>query len=319
VIPAIILAGISKAITMVLEYKIPKFANELGALVEGYMNWYFVLMGSLFYPKNTPKTIDNLLSTPPSILTWAAEAKKSRVAGEEEITMLIKQQNEIVSKASSLRAHAIETHAVPPYDKFQAFSLQFQNFISHLARVEDRILQKEHAIDHKTGLRSFAMFESDLKREMELVKRNGQSFVLCVLKIAQKDGGSFPDREKLIDYMKRVAHVIASTLRAYDDAYAWEDDKFIIVLKQSSKAIGNGVISRVHDLTETNSDVKEWVETNKIEPVLLSCMAEPVPGENVQDLLDNLLEELDLYKTDGNLVLEHKETSPLEKYVQSQQ
>lgn len=194
---------------------------------------------------------------------------------------------------------------------------QFEEFIAELISLEKKIVSENLGYDSLTSLRSKRVLVNDLKKELDRLARNGQQFTVAIARIDsfQKIRDSFGEA-KARDYVVLVSGLIKKSLRAFDDAYVFADDKFILCMKQSEARGGIAALERLrHELERENITINFGGE--KIPLTVSCCVAEPLPDEKVHELLENLDADLNNPRNESDTVLKHYEMSPLERYVQA--
>ena len=171
--------------------------------------------------------------------------------------------------------------------------------------------------DALTSLRSKSMLLPDIQREFDRLMRQGKKFCVAMACIDRFDviEGSVSSVEAE-GYVKLVASLIKLSIRSFDDAYYVGDGRFALCLKQAEVSGGITALERLRrELERQNISLV----TQSGEKSLLSmscCIAEPVEGDDMRELVKNLRLDLES-STQGEVdtVLRYNELSPLQRFI----
>ena len=131
----------------------------------------------------------------------------------------------------------------------------------------------------------------------------GQPFSIAVLRIDRKE-----DRAK-DNAIQSVSKAVLKTIRSFDDAYFAGNGEFVISLKHSDS---NGGLRFV---TRFNQALKEDDTTDF---TVSSCVAEPLPGDEIHVLLQNVRVDLDhICELGHGGAGQYEEVSPLNRFLQT--
>lgn len=220
--------------------------------------------------------------------------------------------------AASLLEGAMRGEPRPPGKNFDLFANLYDEFVTSLRRMERDCAQADTGFDQITGLRNRMAMEHDLERELERRARRGRPFCLI---LARLDGYEAMRQELGEEGLRKVviaaSDLIKKCIRSFDDAYRAGDAEFIMALKHASMSGGTAGIARLRRMLE--EDPILIPVNNRLRPVTMSyCSAEPVPGDNVEELIRNMRSDLDRFESGGDTLLEYFEQSPLQRFLMTE-
>ena len=294
-----------------IKHELDKQKKGLTVVLDDYMQWFMQVVRNVFYQKAQEEQ-KNLL-VPESFVALLEDMQRSDIKSAA-IEGLNKLHKEMIVQADKLIGNSVKLQTHPTYEEFDAFVILFEEFIYHIRRMEIDCLLEDNGIDVLTGLRSQAVLEQDLKREMARLARQGKPFSIALVRIDNFD--EMKKNYNVDDLIKLVAEMIKKSLRSFDYAYRLEHGKFMFSLKQTNISGGIRALERLKE--ELQSQKKSEGKVMRLS--LSSCVAEPVSGDDVRELIENLHKDLDSSeKQKGGSVLEYFEMSPLQRYVKDEQ
>ena len=300
-----------------LEYeKINLELDTFGPILQEHGQWFHDLLEHLFYPGEYGADCE--LEHPTSFAQWVVSVNRDKAVRPEIVERLSALHTDLTSKATSLCENVKQTQEKPEYKKFKELVTLFEEFVFHVRRVEKELLVEESGFDSSTGLRSKTMLNKDVSIEMERLARQGKSFCLALARIDHFDNIiKIAQKSETNGYIKLVASLIKISIRSFDDAYYMEDGVFVLSLKQADITGGFSALERLRKELEFQK-ISVKILDDQEKPLSMSCcIAEPVIGDDVDELMNNLSEdlaELDMENTDT--VLKYRELSALERYAQ---
>lgn len=293
---------------MAINYNLDNRLSLLNTLLGEYQSWFVAVTQACFYDGNGPDMPQGLLEWLESIAIEEFNIDGQYVPQREEA----KQKHKQLSKA----AEALGKQ--PQADQYAEFSALFREFMSQLQGVCHNIVLEEWGLDVLTGLKNNTMFKSDLAIEMERLAREGHPFCLGLARI--DDFSKIEEKlglEQANGAIKTIATLVQASLRSYDDAYRVSRGHFILCLKQSDLMGGQKALERLRDLMEEGKASYD-VDGMKTLLSLSCCVAAPLAGDDIDDLLDNLYLDLDEQIKDHGAVLTYQEMSPLQRFIQKE-
>lgn len=282
----------------------PSTSLNPAEILEAYAQWFSCVQQVLLY--QTSQKVPLGIVAPSNFTKWAAEATG-------QAADLIPLHQQLVKQADHLVKQAIDTNQPPLFEEHQAFTATYNQFHTHLITTIENFCETNQGLSPLTGLKKEGLLKPDLERESNRLSRNGHSFVFALMKINNFTDLSASDSAAIC---KEAANIMQQTLRSYDDAYDLGDGHFAVALKQVTKSEGSTVLGRIANKFDAADAVKAL--PNK-DIALLSCVAEPLPGDEIDALRASLQEQINRYDTNGSTVIEYIEISPFEKFVQSKQ
>lgn len=197
----------------------------------------------------------------------------------------------------------LDAEGKPPKESFETFLITYENFQTSLQRLEQDSLLADFGIDSLTGLRSKGVMVADLERELERRSRRGQPFCFVLSRI---DGVEARKDEK---NMVLAAKCIEKTIRSFDDAYVSAEGEILSCLKHSDDNGGLKFITRLNFILSKDENVKFTMS---------SFVAEPLPGDNITQLISLVRQSLDdLARKTNAAAGQYEDISPLSRYIQS--
>ena len=300
---------------MPLEYNKNDHWEALLPVLEEHAQWFNDLMEYLFYPE-----VDEIaagINKPTSFAQWVVYANKSDKIQPEIVEKLTVLHADLFEKSDVLFATVKQSKAKPSHGDFKNFVTVYEEFSSYVRRLEKDFMIEGSGYDSFTGLRSNKMLKDDVRRELERLARQGKNFCLAMGRIDNFDFIKQNAPQSEIDgYIKLVAGLIKLSIRSFDDAYYMGGDEFALCLKQADLSGGIAALERLRRELERQKIVLEPNEGQQKPLSMSCCIAEPVEGDDVNDLINNLkadLQNTDEEKTDT--VLRYRELSPLQRFV----
>lgn len=192
-------------------------------------------------------------------------------------------------------------NGIPSKEKMSEFLMLYDSFHTALQRMNQDYLLADYGVDVLTGLRSSSVMLADLERELERRARRGQPFCIVLSRI---DGES---ERKNPDYILTAAKCIEGTIRNFDDAYVTDEGEFLSCLKHSDDKGGMRFIARLNDAL---------VNIGGGQITMSSFVAEPLPGDNISQLIENIRVDLNqLAQQTVGASGQYEDESPLSRYV----
>jgi diguanylate cyclase len=191
----------------------------------------------------------------------------------------------------------------PEKEKMETFLMTYESFVGSLQQLENGLLLADYGIDSLTGLGTFEKMMAELAKELERRARRGQPFCFALSRI---DG---EENRKIGQNIILAARAIKKTIRSFDDAYVMGEGEFLSSLKHSDNSGGLKYVSRL------NAIIREDPEINF---TMSSIVAEPIPGDNLNSMIERVKQDL-LSVADGKkgMAEQYTEISPLSQYLKS--
>lgn len=286
---------------MTLEYeqKTENF-SAVATILDDYIQWYMQVSTAVAYPNDA--SVEDDLSSPNSFLDWVNASMEKGSLLADVLDNLVGLYTDLLA-SSEILIQTVSDHKKPDYQDYLDFKNLFDAFTGRLRRLERDSAAEGAGMDEKTGLRSQKVMEDDLKKEIERVARQGSPFSLVLTRI--DNYLSFEDKDSVIEL---TVDNIKKCMRTFDDAYYMDDGVFLLSLKQADMIGAQAATTRLQNFIKTD-------EKNRDEVTLSYCMSEPVSGDEIDELVNNMKADLESYDDEEDVVLKFIESSPLQRYI----
>lgn len=271
-------------------------------VLDEYVVWYGKIVKSYFegelYRGNPPAVFEE----------WLSGADLSR-----DTELRARQVHEMMAVAGKAFLVKYGSRDNPPLAEYKEFARRYEEFIQFMHRLELDHATENSGYDDKTGLRASKLIPGDIAREMERRARRGNPFTLALVKMNnfKPEWRNSPEIQSVI---LKVAEQLKECLRSFDDAYYMGDEFYLLSLKHADligaqAALGrlNGLIGQAHIKAPDGSGEEVSVS---------SVLCEPVPGDDLNDLLRNMKTDLNGVESRGT-VLQYTDLSPVQRYINS--
>jgi diguanylate cyclase (GGDEF)-like protein len=303
-------------LSMPLTYDQDSRLKALSPVLDEHAEWFGRVIRQVFYPD--PNANQDLLAAPDGFEHWAREAESEDAVEAPALLRMRRLYNDMRSSASDLVNHSMISPEKPVKKKFDSFVILCDEFVAHIRRMEREMALSDSGIDLLTGLRTRKVMNKDIERELERRSRRGRPFCLALARIdhyaAMKDSLSQQDHDAV---MISAAEIIKQCIRSFDDAYRLNDGEFLMCLKQTEMSGGSAGLNRLKKLLEEHAPYYS-MQGQDVRLSMSSCVAEPQPGDLIEDLITNMRADLDRYGGDAETALEYFELSPLQRFVSDQ-
>lgn len=298
---------------MHMTYDFTEHLKDLHLVLQEHTEWFMRLTRHIHYPNTSlaPKSYEE----PNSFAIWLDRVKESEALEPETINGLERLHDELYTQARKLMEEAQKFKQRPDFEDFDKLALYFEEFINRIRRLEKDCLMEGSGLDELTGLRNGEVMYKDLDEEMERVSRQGKPFVVALIKIDH-----FEDIQKQFrpEDVERIiidaARLVKRFIRSFDDAYRITEGTFLVALKQTTIEGGMKALMRLKVDAAQFSQVYEGLE-GPIYLTLSSTVAEPVPADNMRDLIQSLEFDLKKMADRDSSIIQYHETTPLMKYI----
>lgn len=300
---------------MALTYEVDDKLKALVPVLEEHAEWYGHVIRQTLYPEAYTK--EKQLPLPESFKNWLEEIKEDSFIEEITLERLKQLHSELYKTADELINAASKSRDKTPIQLFDGFVDRYEQFVVQLRRLERDCMQTDSGLDPLTGLRSAQAMRKDLAREMERRSRRGKPFCLALIRIDNYDKiRALQSDEEHKKILQVIATQIKKCIRSFDDAYRAGDSEFIMSLKHADMTGGSAAVVRLRRyMAEEGVRISDGENTF---PLTMSyCIAEPAPGDDVENLLLNIRTDMDRYDDDTDVTLEFTDASPLSRYVSS--
>jgi len=285
---------------MALEYENNSKFEKLAPIMEDYADWFgrIAVCVSYYDEEVHPENV----MAPLSFQAWIEEDSTKQILNPLVIEDLTKSHDDMVQIGTGI-LDIVKTRKKPPRDSFEEFKHLYGAFISRIRRLEKDSAVAGSGIDEATGLRNPKTIEADLKKEMERLSRQGNPFSLVLTRIDRFAGQ--PDQNVALAIS--VSN-IKRCMRSFDDAYYLGNGHFLLSLKHADIIGAQAAAGRLQQFLKED-------ENNEAKMTMSYCLAEPVPGDEIPELMKNMNDDLANNLNEQDVVLKFLEVSALERFV----
>ena len=284
--------------------------NDLGSVIDEYIDAAGSFTRFFLYPGA------GLFSAalPDSFHDWAAGRKEPAISD----LRVMHDHLHRVAQGIVLEATASKDRK-PSEESYERFTVAYRDFILNLRHFEKTSLQARAGIDPVTGLRDMIILEEDMLKELEqLSRRGGKQFSMVLVRMDNytEISSQIPQDQK--DRVAReIADVVRECLRAFDDAYRISESEFVMILRQTDRNGAGSAIARLQKLLKEHPPAYS-LEGIDVRATVSCCASEPVPGEETQNLLSQMKNDLERVEMASGAAIQHKDQSPLHRYIQEE-
>lgn len=297
---------------MPLNYEQNNRLKALAPVLDEHAEWFSHVMRQVAYPDTQQSP--HVLSIPGSFRKWIAGAQDDENIPDETIEGLSSLYRDLEDHARRLLDGAVKGTR-PDVKGFDHFVMLYEEFISHIRRLERDVALSDSGFDVLTGLRSRQVMAHDIERELQRRARRGWPFCLALARIDYHDRiHSGLNREDYNSLLRETAALIKQCIRSFDDAYYLHNGEFLMSLKQTEISGGTAGLTRLRRLLEKESPSYK-IDGKEYRLSMSSCVAEPQPGDRLDELMAHMRADLSKYSTDGEVVVEYVEVSPVQRFL----
>jgi len=183
--------------------------------------------------------------------------------------------------------------------------------------LEHSLTRTGGGIDPATGVRTVSGMQEDFKRELDRRDRKGLAFCICVVELDSIDKiKKHNDTVAQNAIFEGVARVFLKTVRSFDDAYHQGNGKFFLCLKHIDLLDACSVMDRIRGIVLGERMDFDVPGEEKIRITMSVGVAEPIPGDEIEDVVENATRALKRAQGyGGNKVEQHQEISRLEQFA----
>ena len=300
---------------MPLDYEIDSKLKALAPVIDEHAEWFGGVTKRIFFPKAFKE--EERLAVPGTFQNWAVEAEGYDFIEELTLSNLKRLFEELHIVATGLTDKSIIANEPISLAEYDDFISLYENFVFKLRRLEHDCALSDSGLDVESGLRSRRAMEIDISKELERRSRRGNPFTLALARIDNyEEFSGFIDREQHSSAIATLGRLIKKCIRSFDDAYRSGDCEFIMCLKHSEKAGGTAAVNRLRSfLTDENIVFDVEGREDQVPLTMSYCVAEPIPGDTLEELLQNMRRDLDRWDDGGDTAMEYQEQSPLQRYI----
>lgn len=297
---------------MALDYEIDNKLKSITAVIDEHAEWFGRATKRIFFPQAFKG--EEKLGVPERFPEWLKEAADYGFIEQvtlQDLKRLFDELHIVARGLSDKAAFGQEPLTLNEYDDFTSL---YENFVFKLRRLEHDCALSDSGLDVDTGLRSQKAMEIDISRELERRARRGNPFTLALARIDNFDEfRNDIDTRQLKDLLYTLGRLIKKCIRTFDDAYRCGEAEFLMSLKHTEATGGTAAVNRLRNFL-ANEEIVLKVGDKTYTLTMSYCVAEPVPGDTLVELLKNMRFDLDKWN-EVDTALEYHEQSPLQRFI----
>lgn len=297
---------------MPLDYDHDSRLKALSPVLDEHAEWFGRVIRQVFYPEQ--KMGAELLAAPESFDNWARDAQRDEAVEPATLTRMSRLHDDMRQTAAFLLKEAGSSGYKPEVKYFDSFVTLYDEFHAHIRRLERDLAVSDSGLDALTGLRSRKVMNKDIERELERRSRRGRPFCLALARIDHYEEIKNLPQDEHDRLMVAASEIIKLCIRSFDDAYRMNDGEFLMCMKQTEMSGGSAGLNRLKKLLEEHAPFFN-MGGKELHLTMSSCVAEPQPGDQVDELLANMRKDLNRFGGDAETALEYFEISPLQRFV----
>ena len=290
---------------MALEYDSNTEFEALAPILEDYADWFGRIAVYVAYPDDDAFSAE--VTVPSSFRDWMENTAEDTTLSPAILKEIATIHDAMISQGESIFV-TLQNKTRPARHEFVDFKGLYSGFLSRLRRLEKDSALEGSGFDEETGLRAAHHIETDTKKEMERLSRQGNAFSLVMARIDRFAGQE--DQKKALELSVKS---IKDCMRPFDDAYYMGNGVFLLSLKQADILGAEAAVNRLQLC------LKEDTNNTKPKVTMSYCMTEPLPEDETETLIKNMQADLIEHLNDEDAVLKFVEISPLARFVQSKE
>lgn len=285
---------------MALEYEKNSKFETIAPVLEEYADWFGRIALCVAYhdEEKEPEKI----TTPSSFQDWVKASNDEDSINPLVIEDISKSHDDMVRIGNDLLS-VLKSEKKPAYESFVEFKNLYGAFLLRIRRLEKDSAIDGSGLDEETGLRTPKTIESDLKKEMGRLSRQGNPFSLVTTRI-----DSFAGQADQKHALSVAVTNIKRCMRSFDDAYYLGNGYFLLSLKHADLIGAQAAVSRLQQFLKDD-------DLNDPKMTMSYCMAEPVPGDEIPVLLSSMNQDLNDNMNEKDVSLKFLEVSALDRFV----
>lgn len=274
--------------------ELPHFLDGLERAYRHHLVWLLDLYGALVFNhggrKAHPQTQDRC-----ALCRFLNSIDDENIGADHDVKRLRAKHKDIHRGARDLlQAKTTGSGTEKVYD-------QFKRAVLRQAHLVDRLkLRSTFSIAHTdslTGLQTRDIMEQHIKRELSRAERSGTAFsiALCDLDHFKRVNDQHGHQAGDI-VLAGIAQLIEDSLRAYDEAFRYGGEEFLLLLPETDKADAVAVVERLRkDIEAASFDA----DGTRLQITMSFGVAEFAPGKDSPALISEADKKLYLAKKSG--------------------
>ncbi|MBX2833685.1 MAG: diguanylate cyclase [Micavibrio sp.] len=281
---------------MSLDYKKIDRLEKILKLQDAYAHWQMDVMKVMSGHASSPS-----LPVPPLVMQYVPEDLRENLP--EELLQDLHSSNE------DLLEWPLKG-AIP-----EDFLERYEDFYHRFRYLRELIFMEESGYEPISGLKNKREMRKDMDLEMSRLSRQGQPFTLALAMIDGFDEiKQALSPEDVAGCIRYIGQSIVECMRPADDAYHPKENEFFLCIRQTDLSGGLRAFQRLGEFLEAqNFTISIDGQAKRL--TLTGCVAEPVEGSNVGELIDGLRRDVSTIDKDRGNILTYHEVSPLQRFI----
>lgn len=294
---------------MAVTYTQTLSADMIVSEIENLLDWRNSIMRRSFYPQAQMQKPE--YAPPSALLAWCQKEADRQTMDRKMCDRLMLVYQDLAREAQKV----IDHEGALPVEIYDSFSNQFDGYISQVRRLQQDLADTAGAVDTLTGLRTVSGLRNEIRREQDRFDRKGTSFSIASIEIDNLDALTQKhDRRQMDSIYASVAHLIARTVRSFDDAYYLGRGEYLIILKHVEFMDACSVMDRLRK--EIDMTPVGLPSGDRVELTASFGIAEAQQREQSDQVVEHAKQaRLQAKGAGGNRVAEYMEKSALEQYA----
>jgi diguanylate cyclase len=301
---------------MTSSYETESKLLKMAPVLDDHAEWYGQAVRRIFYPDQYRN--DGPLERPDSFAKWLSEVEPDDYIEKTVLQSLQRVHDELHDVASKVIISASKG-AKPDIRLFDSFEDLYEGFAMQLRRLQRDLAQADSGLDPLSGLRTRKAMTIELERELERRARRGRPFSLALAKIDdyERIRGLIDDNHHK-QILATLGRLIRKCIRSFDDGYRSGEVEFTMSLKHADTTGGTAAINRLRNFLEQEKLVIPDGQGGTFPLTMSYCVAEPLPGDTLEELLVNMRKDLEQYRDNGgDTALQYHDQSPLSRLIKT--
>ena len=286
---------------MALDYEKEQSLADTTSIIEDFVAWFCQIAMMVGY-SDTPAASNTDIFVPDCYSKWLEQVKLEAFLDDDVLGPIENIYQDMIDRGQNI-IQTVQSGRRPEQMDFQDFQSTYTGFITRIHRLEKESGGDQNNLDIETGLRNFDNAPKDLKREMERLSRQKTPFSLVMSRIDGFNGEEMA--------LQAAAKSIKICMRTFDDAYYCGNGYFLLSLKHADIGGAQAAANRLKQL------LYEFSQEDGAVVTMSHCLAEPIVGDEIPELLGNMRGDLESYADEKDTILRFIEVSPLERYMNS--
>ena len=287
--------------------------QEISHLIDDHIEWYDRILHAIANPANDYNKHD---IAPINILIDFLDLYKDKELWSKKTEEGLRNHYSLIMSDCRAICEMIHEKQAVSTARVDSFRSGFLNFMFLLNKIRDHTTLISFGMDPYSSLKTKALAMLDIRKEMERKLRQDTPFSILLLKIENlHEVEDIFGRNQTQRFIRLACEKIEQKLRIFDDMYRMDHNEFLIAVKMTDRPgamLFAQRIQRFFDDEQSNVRMGEY----DIHVRLSMVLAEPVSGENIIDLINNMRDDLEEKSNPEGAIITFNEVAPIKKFLQ---